>query len=143
MLTSVVFQLYESSVWSTYHSTTYGYNNGSPTTVTIGGVYAQVNVYTNGYLTQINDGGGNAIVSFAYDTATAGKTVRADTPRGMVGWEYNSSRTSCSGKTVLYFNRGNTASCSVDSDCGSGLLCGGKTGTGSTGVCFRGARCLT
>ncbi|MBA3398227.1 MAG: hypothetical protein H0T89_36715 [Deltaproteobacteria bacterium] len=143
MLTSLQFQLYVSSVWTTYHTTTYAYTSGQLTSVTIGGQLAQSNIYTSSYLTQINDGAGNEIVSFAYDAATAGKTVRADTPRGMVGWEYNSSRTSCSGKTVLYFNRGNTTSCSVDSDCGSGLLCGGKTGTGSTGVCFRGARCLT
>ena len=91
-------------------------------------------VYAGGYLTSIRDGAGNTIVSFAYDGAAAGKVVRSDTARGMVGWEYGSSRPSCAGQTVLYFHRGNTASRSIDADCGSGLLCGGKTGAGSTGA---------
>ena len=143
LLTSVAYQLYISAAWSTQHTTSYSYTSGNLTSVTIGGELAQSNTYSSNYLTAIDDGAGNNIATFSYDSSTAGKVVRVDTPRGMVGFEYNSSRTSCSGKTVLHFNRGNTSTCSVDSDCGSGFLCGGKTGTGSTGVCFRGARCMT
>ena len=142
-LTSIQFQISISSVWTTQHTTSYAYTTGNPTSVTIGGQLAQSNVYTSNYLTAINDGAGNAIATFSYDSATAGKVVRVDTPRGMVGFEYNSSRATCTGKTVLHFNRGNTSSCSVDGDCGTGFLCGGKTGAGSTGVCFRAARCMT
>src|SRR5690606_3327484 len=99
-----------------------------------------------GYVTAIQDGGGNTLVSFAYDVATPGKVVRVDTPRGMVGYEYAPSRTQCSGtdKTAVFFHRQNTTACNVDSDCGTGYLCGGKTNpAGATGRCFRGARCLT
>jgi RHS repeat-associated protein len=130
---------------TTYHTTSYTYSGQNLASVTIGGQLAQQNVYTNNYLTQIQDGAGTPIVSFAYDSSTPGKAVRVDTTRGMVGFEYAASRTGCSGsnKTVLYFNRGNNSSCSVDSDCGTGFLCGGKTGAGSTGQCFRAARCLT
>lgn len=142
-LTKVEFQLYVSSVWTTYQWTDYAYTNGNLTSVSISNQLVQSNSYTNNYLTQINDGGGKTIITFAYDAATAGKAVRADTKNGTVGWEYASSRTGCTGKTLLYFNRSSTASCSVDSDCGSGFICGGKTGTGSTGVCFHAARCLT
>jgi RHS repeat-associated protein len=143
-LTSVAFQILIASVWTTQHTTTYGYNNGLPTLVTIGGEYAQTNVYNNGLLEQVQAGlNGDTLVAFAYDATTPGRVVRVDTPRGMVGFEYASTRASCSGKSVLYFHRGNTTSCSVDADCGSGFLCGGKTSTGTTGVCFRAARCLT
>jgi YD repeat-containing protein len=142
MLTSVQFQIHTGS-WTTQHTTTYAYTSGALTSVTIGNQLAQTNVYASGYLTQIQDGGGTPIVSFSYESASPGKAVRADTRSGMIGLETSSSRSTCSGKTVLYFNRGNTSSCSIDSDCGSGFLCGGKTGSGSTGVCFRAARCLT
>jgi RHS repeat-associated protein len=139
VLTSVQFQIWG----TTYHTTSYAYAGSNLTTVTIGSQLAQTNVYTSNYLTKIQDGAANSIVSFAYDAATAGKVVRVDTVRGMVGFEINSPRTNCSGKTVMYFNRGNALSCNVDADCGAGFLCGGKTGAGSAGQCFRGARCLT
>ena len=142
VLTTVQFQVFVSSVWTTYHTTTYAYSNGHLATVTIGGQLAQTNVYTSNYLTQIQDGAGNNIVKFGYDSATAGKANLVDTPAGVIGFDYNSGRTACSGKTVLYFNRGNASTCSIDSDCGSGFLCGTKTG-GTNGVCFRAARCLT
>lgn len=142
VLTTVAFQVKVSGTFTTYHTTSYGYSSGSLTTVTIGGQLAQTNVYTNGYLTQIQDGAANSIIAFAYN-ATPGKIARIDTRSGVLGYDYNSARASCSAKTVLYFNLGNTSSCDVDSDCGSGFLCGGKTSTGSTGKCFRGARCLT
>lgn len=142
VITSIAFQLNDSG-WTTQHTTSYSYTNGNLTGVTIGSQSAQTNVYTSSYLTSIQDGAGNTLVNFVYDSATAGKVVRVDTPRGLVGYEFASSRSNCSGKTVLYFHRQNTTSCSVDSDCGTGYLCGGKTGSGSTGQCFRGARCLT
>jgi YD repeat-containing protein len=142
LLTSVQYQV-NTSGWVTYHTTSYAYTSGAMTTVTIGGQLAQTNTYVSGYLTQIQDGGGKTIVAFSYDSTTAGKAVRVDTTRGMVGFEYSSSRAACSAKTVLYFNRGNATSCNVDADCGSGFLCGGKTGSGTTGVCFRAGRCLT
>ena len=113
-------------------------------TVTIGGQLAQKYYYTNGNLTQILDGSNNNIVAFTYDAVTAGKVVRVDTPRGTVGFEYASTRTGCVGTTILYFNKGNATSCSADADCGTGYLCGGKTGaSGATGTCFLAGRCMT
>src|SRR5262249_54009845 len=102
---------------------------------------AQTTVYANGNRTQIDDGEGNQIVAFQY--AAPGVVAALDSQQGNLGFEYAASRAECSGKTIVYFNKGNTASCSVDSDCGSGYLCGGKTGAGATGQCFRAARCLT
>ena len=141
-LTTVRFQVFTTS-WLNKHTTTYSYTSGNLTGVTIGGQAAQTNLYTSNFLTSIQDANGNTLVNFAYDSATAGKVVRVDTPRGVVGWEFASSRSNCSGQTVLYFHRANTTSCNTDTDCGTGHLCGGKTGAGSTGQCFRGARCLT
>lgn len=143
-LTSVAFQLLIASVWTTQHTTTYGYTSGIPTQVTIGGEVAQTNVYAGGLLQQVQAGaGGDTLAAFSYDASTAGRVARVETPRGMVGFEYASTRATCTGKSVLYFHRGNTTSCNLDADCGAGFLCGGKTSTGSTGVCFRAARCLT
>ncbi|MDX2092442.1 MAG: hypothetical protein SFX73_31555 [Kofleriaceae bacterium] len=142
LLTSVAFQVDTTGSFTTYHTTSYGYTSNALTGVTIGGAAAQTNVYTNGYLTQIQDAAGNNILGVAYNE-TAGKVARLEVPSGWLGYDYDSSRASCTGKTVLYFNLGNTSTCSVDGDCGSGFLCGGKTGTGATGKCFRAARCLT
>jgi hypothetical protein len=141
LLTSVVLQV----DGVTQHTTTYGYTGSNLTSVTIGGQLAQTNAYTSSYLTQIADGAGNVMIKFSYDSATAGKAVRVDTPRGMVGFEFASTRTGCSGsnKTVFYFNRANTTTCTSDANCGTGNMCGGKTGSGATGQCFRAARCLT
>ena len=145
VMTSMKFQMLISAAWTDQHTTTFGYTSGHLTSVTIGGQLAQTNVYTSNYLTSIQDGGSKTLVNFVYDGATAGKIVRVDTPRGVVGYEFAPSRTECSGsnKTALYFHKANTTSCSTDTDCGSGFLCGGKTGAGATGQCFRGARCLT
>jgi len=145
VMTSMKFQIYLSGVWTDQHTTTFGYTSGILTTVTIGGQLATTNVYAAGYLTSIQDGSGKTLVSFVYDGATAGKIVRVDTPRGVVGYEFAPSRTQCTGatKTALYFHKANTTSCTTDADCGTGNLCGGKTGAGATGQCFRGARCLT
>lgn len=145
VMTSMKFRLFISGSWVTQHTTTFGYTSGNLTSVTIGGQLAQTNVYSSNYLTSIQDGSGKSLVDFVYDGATAGKIVRVDTPRGVVGYQFSPSRTECSGsnKAVLFFHKANTTSCNVDSDCGTGNLCGGKTGAGSTGQCFRGARCLT
>ncbi|MBA2538143.1 MAG: RHS repeat protein, partial [Deltaproteobacteria bacterium] len=143
LITSVVFQI-NTGTWISQHTTSFGYTATLLTTITIGGQLAQTNNYDlNGNLTSVVDGESKTLVSFAYDAATTGKVVRVDTPRGVVGYEFNSSRSECSGKTVLYFHRANTVSCDTDAGCGTGNLCGGKTGLGSTGQCFRGARCLT
>jgi hypothetical protein len=117
----------------------------SPTlsSVTIGGQLSHTNLYANGRLTKIQDGGGNQLVAFAYSSTTGGQVDLVTTSRGTVGLEYSSSRTGCVGNTLLYFNKGNSTSCNVDSDCGTGLLCGGKTGAGTTGTCFLAGRCLT
>lgn len=140
LLTSLSFQTNYSGSWITQHTTTYAYASGNMTSVTIGGAPAQTNVYSSNYLTQIKDAANNNIVTFVY-TATAGQVARIETPRGMLGFDYISTRPTCSAKTVMYFNRG-AATCTNDASCGPGFLCGGKNGTGS-GVCFRAARCLT
>lgn len=144
-ITAIDFQINFSGTWTTQHTTSYAYTSSNLTSVTIGGQLAQTNVYTSNYLTSIQDGGSKTLVNFAYDGATAGKIVRVDTPRGVVGYEYAPSRTECSGatKTALYFHKANATTCTTDSDCGTGNLCGGKTGAGATGQCFRGARCMT
>ena len=117
--------------------------HGLLTSVTIGGQLAQENTYAGNYLSKIADGSGNLIASFSYSSANPGQVDLVNTPRGTVGFEYSSSRAACSGDTMLYFNKGNATSCGSDSDCGTGYLCGGKTGSGSTGACFIAARCLT
>lgn len=139
LLTAIDFQLKNAGVWTTYHTTTYGYAGGALATVTIGGQLAQTNAYAGGNLTQIVDGDGKQIVAFQY--AAPGVVAVADTENGTLGFEFGSSRNECSGQTVVYFNKGNAQSCSADADCGSGFLCGGKNG--SAGTCFRAARCLT
>jgi RHS repeat-associated protein len=119
-------------------------NGAGLSQVTIGGQLAQQYVYDgSGYLITIKDGGGNQVAAFAYSSTTAGQIDAITTSRGTVGFEYASTRTGCTGNTALYFNQGNTLSCSADSDCGTGYMCGGKTGTGSTGKCFLAGRCLT
>jgi RHS repeat-associated protein len=143
LLSTVQFQINVSGTWTTQHTTSYSYTSGALTSVTIGGQLAQVMTYTSSFLTKIADGAGKVIVNFAYDSTVPSRAVRADTQSGMIGVELNSSRSTCSGKTVVYFNLGATTNCTDDSNCGAGQMCGGKTGTGATGKCFRGARCLT
>jgi RHS repeat-associated protein len=143
VLTSVDFQLYSAGTWTTRHTTAYAYASGTLASVTIGGQLAQSNTYSGGHLVQIRDGDNRQLATFQYTATKPGETVSIDTPDGTVGFEYNSSRATCTGKTVLYFNKGNATACSADADCGSGLLCGGKRTSGATGMCFRAARCLT
>src|SRR5262249_45211167 len=108
-LTSVAFQLNTGS-WVTQHTTSYAYASGNLSTVTIGGQLAQTNNYSSNYLTSIVDGNSKTLINFAYDSATAGKAVRVDTPRGTIGYDFAPSRTECSGsgKTVLFFHKANT-----------------------------------
>jgi RHS repeat-associated protein len=122
-----------------------GPTSGNLSSVTIGGQLAQKYTYTSNYLTKITDGANNQIAAFAYSSSTSGQVDLITTSRGTVGFDYAPSRTGCStsGMTLLYFNQGNSTSCSVDSDCGTGYMCGGKTGGGSTGTCFLAGRCLT
>lgn len=146
LLTSVNYQVKVSGTWTTEQTTTYAYTSGTLTSVNIGPSLTQQYAYTSSYLTSITDATGNLIAGFTYDSTTAGKVVRVDTPKGMVGLEYNTARSTngcAAGNTVLYFNRAATTSCSADTDCGTGYLCGGKTGTGSTGTCFYAGRCMT
>ena len=145
LMTSMQFQTLASGSWTTQHTTSYVKNGtGGLASVTIGGQLAQQYTYSaTGYLTKIADGANNQIAAFTYSSTVNGQVDNISTSRGAVGFDYNSTRTACSGKTALYFNLGNTTSCSVDSDCGTGFLCGGKTGTGSTGSCYQAGRCMT
>ena len=148
LLSSVQFEINSNTCaspsWTSYDTASYSYTSGALTGVSIGGSSAQTNSYSGGYLTQIQDAAGNNIASFAYASATAGRVVQLATPSGNVGYDYSSSRTVCSGKTVAYFDKGNTTACKVDSDCGSGYLCGGNTDPSTaSGVCYLAARCLT
>lgn len=113
------------------------------TTVTIGGQLAQQHVYTAGELTQIVDGDGKQLVGLRWAAGAPGTVAALETADGDLGFEYDATRAECSDRPVVYFNKGSSASCSVDSDCGGGMLCGGKSGPGATGMCFRAARCLT
>lgn len=156
MLSSVEYQLKDKSPadpdpWTTHHTTSYLYASGALSTVTIGQQLAQVNTYSGGYLVQIRDGDNRQLATFRYAASTPGRIVAIDTRDGTVGFEYAATRNTCKTapseldktRTILFFNKGNTTSCQVDADCGSGLLCGGTTGIGATGTCFRAAQCLT
>ncbi len=122
---------------------------GILTSVTIGGQLAQQYSYaSSGYLATIKDGAGVPVASFTFSAVTPEQVVQISTPRGTVGFEYGTSRTGCTaGDSVLYFNLGNTNTCSTDTDCSAGFLCGGQTGAtgvpGGTGRCFLAARCMT
>ncbi len=149
LLTSVNYQLSIAGVWTTEQTTTYGYTSGVLTSASIGGSLSQQYAYTSSYLTAISDGAGKLIANFAYNASAAGQADQVSTPSGTVGMEFSSTRAGCTGKTALYFNLAATASCSADADCptdlvtGTHYMCGGKTGTGSTGKCFQAARCMT
>ncbi len=142
VVTSINYQTNAGS-WTTRVTASYSYTSGNPTTVTIGGTTAHTMEYTSGYLTKIVSDSKD-VVAYSYLSATPGKAVRAISPAGEVGFEYASGRSSCSGGTVVYFNRANATACDDDADCGGDALCGAETdpvGT-NTGVCYRAARCL-
>ena len=123
----------------------YVYNNNLMTAAESQGGTTQKYTYSGGHLTLIEDDANNDVISFAHLTGTApASAVRVATSYGEIGIEYDSSRESCDGGTIVFFNRSGTATCDEDSDCGSGLLCGGETNPASanTGVCYRAARCL-
>lgn len=109
---------------------------GILTTVTIGGQLAQKHTYTNGYLTKITDGAGAQISTFAYSSSTPGRVAQITTAHGSVAFEFASTRTSCSGKTLIAFNSAPASSCRLDSDCSTGSMC-------SSGQCYAAGRCLT
>ena len=142
LLTSVSYQLKIAGTWTTQHTTTYGYISGTLMSATIGASLSQQYAYTGGFLSSITDATGILIASFNYNATTSGQVNGVTTPNGNVGFDFASSRTACSGNTVLYFNKQSTGACSVDSDCGTGF-CGGTTGAGATGRCFTATRCMT
>jgi hypothetical protein len=76
------------------------------TGVTIGGQLSQKMIYdANGLLTKLTDASGNQIATFAYSSTTTGQVNAISLPTGTVGFEFNSSRSGCTGgKTALYFN---------------------------------------
>jgi RHS repeat-associated protein len=144
LLTSVKLEYLLPAGWTHVHTTTYAYAGGALASVTVGGQLAQRNVYSDGYLSRIDDGEGRRLAAFRFASARPGQTRLIETADGSVGFDFDSSRAVCQAETVVYFNKANENSCSTDADCGTGALCGGTTGgPGATGTCFRGARCLT
>jgi hypothetical protein len=144
LLTEVLMQTVDGGTPTTRIDVDFVYTSSNPTTMTIGGVNRQSMTYSGGYLTLIEDADGTDIVAFGYLSSTPGKVVRSTSEVGDLGFEYGSSRASCSGGSIVYFNRIGTTACDDDADCGSDYLCGGETnfaGT-NTGVCYRAARCL-
>jgi len=144
LATSVAYQTGSVSTWTTRVTLALSYTSSNPTTVQIGGTTIQTNNYASNYLTSIVDGNSKTLVSTNYVAATPGKLANVTTMNGSIGYDFASAHAQCTGKTALFFNLANaTATCSDDSGCGSGERCGGKTGAGSTGRCYRAARCLT
>lgn len=146
-LTSVAYQTVASGTPTTRAAATYAYTSGQLTSASISGKLVHTYSYTSGLLTKIEDSDGNDLATFAY-TASGGKVARVETGEGAVGYEYASGRSSCSGKTVLYFNAPTSIACDDDSDCASvstDLMCGGETDPSSanTGRCYYAGRCLT
>src|ERR1051326_4943029 len=87
LLTSLQYQVKvrPTASWATYQTTTYTDTSCVLTQVTAGSTLLHTNSYAGGSLTQIQDGSGNTIVSFTYDSLTAGKIDRVDTSRGVGG----------------------------------------------------------
>ncbi len=142
-VSSVAYQTISGGTGTTRATLSLTYTSTNPTTAQIGGSTIQTMSYTSNYLTGINDGESNSIIGANYVSATPGMVANVTTGEGGIGFDYNSANAQCTGQTALFFNVANATSCSIDSDCGTGLRCGGKTGSGSTGKCYRAARCLT
>jgi YD repeat-containing protein len=123
---------------------TIAYTGTNPTAVyTTGSTPRENHVFdANGYLTLIEDGEGNDILDLSWVDGSPGKVARVMTGEGGLGFDYNSSHAQCTGGTIMFFNVADATSCNVDADCGGSRRCGGKTGTGSTGRCYRAARCI-
>jgi YD repeat-containing protein len=141
---TLAYQTFDGSTWTTRVTVVYGYTSGNPTSVSIGSKVAQTMQYSGGYLTKVVDGDNKDIISLTYLAATPGKVVRSVSESGELGYEYNSSRGACSGGTVIFFNRVGNATCDSDANCGADHLCGGIANPSSTpaGFCYRAARCL-
>lgn len=145
-VTSIAYQTVDGGTPTTRETLSFSYTSGNPTTVSNGGGTLHTMGYrVDGYLEYVRDAASNDIVFLKYLDSTAGKVVRSTSEAGEVGYEYASARTSCSGGTVVYFNRIGTTTCDDDADCGSDYLCGGETDLAgvNTGVCYKAARCLT
>ncbi len=148
-LTGVNYQTVDAGTATTRVDVVYAYTSGNPTSVTILSTTRQSMTYASGYLATITTPGpvgGSPIqqLAVAYLSSTPGMAVRSTSPLGDLGFEYASSRASCSGGSLVYFNRIGTTACDDDTDCGSDYLCGGETNFAglNTGVCYRAARCL-
>jgi hypothetical protein len=144
-LTKVEYQTIASGTATTRSFVDFAYNNNQVINYQPNSGIAQTYTYASVQLTLVEDDAGNDLISYSYLTGTAPtQLARLKTSHGELGYEYASSRTECSGGTLIYFNRSGTATCDEDSDCGTGLLCGGETNpaAANTGVCYRAARCL-
>lgn len=143
VVTSINYQTIDGGTPTTRVTASYSYTSGNPTSVTIGGTTAQTMTYSSGYLNKIMSDSKD-VVSYSYLASTPGKVVRAISEGGEVGFEYASSRSFCSGGTVLFFNKVGTTACDDDSECSSGAFCGAETdpSASNTGVCYRAARCM-
>ena len=145
-ITSIAYKTIDGGTATTRETLSISYTSGNPTLVSNGGGTLHTMAYrTGGYLDYVRDAASNDVVVIKDLDATPGKVVRVTSGAGELGYEYASARSSCSGGTVVYFNRVGTTTCDDDSDCGSDYLCGGETnlsGT-NTGVCYKAARCLS
>lgn len=146
-VTSVKYQTISGGTPTTRVDLTFTYTGGHPTAAAIGGTTIHQMRYTSGYLDDIRDAEGTPkdVLVLKYLAPTAGKVVRSTSEVGELGFEYASSRATCSGGTLVYFQRVGRTVCDDDADCGSDYLCGGETDPAAvnTGVCYKAARCLT
>jgi len=150
VVTGVNYQTVDTGTATTRVDVVYAYDGSSnPTSVTISSTTRHTMAYSSGYLTTVSTPGpvgGSPVQELAlgYLSSTPGTVVRSTTALGDLGFEYGSTRGTCSGGSLVYFNRIGTTTCDADSDCGSDHLCGGETNfaASKTGVCYRAARCL-
>jgi YD repeat-containing protein len=125
-------------------------NSQTPTSASLGGTPIRNYTYRSGKLVGVSDGSGHSVVKFEYSSASNGKTVRAESARGFVGFKYGDSTCNGGAGVYQYFNLKDDGganegiACDTDAQCGSGYYCGGQTtpGTNQTGLCFRARRCV-
>jgi RHS repeat-associated protein len=132
----------------------YPFGPTGPTSAKLGGTtfrnYDYLDPNFNYLLTKVLDASGHTVTEFSYGS-TAGKTVRARSGDGVVGYKYGATCSGGGSGVYHYFNlkddggAGEGIACDTDSHCGSGYFCGGHTtpGTNMTGLCFRARRCVT